>query len=171
MDGKKVLYLFIFVLFIIGAMFAFNYFMANKDVSDELVDELPQEDVIAIDNVLVPDQAASDEIYVEKALLRSDEAGGYVTVFRTDESGMPTGMIGVSSYLEPGISDNFLVPLDEGETVEVGDTLVAMLYGDDGDGVWSEDLDTVLMDENGQIVMTSFTILAEEDIPGFETKL
>jgi hypothetical protein len=171
MNSKKVLYLFIAIVVIILLLFGMNTYLSSR-VSDEPEGiDTPQVEVISIDNMVVPDQAAGSEVFIEKVLLKSDGAGGYVVIHRVGEDGAPGEIIGSSQYLEPGVTQNFLVSLYDGQTVDVGDRVIAMLHTDDGDKAFDATLDGAIVDDLGAVVMVTFNILAEEDIPGFETKL
>ena len=83
----------------------------------------------------------------------------------------PGAIIGASAYLEPGVTENMVLSLMEGEEVVVGDVLYAMLHTDDGDKEWNGEVDTPITNDDGEIVMVRFMILAEEDLPGFDVKL
>ena len=81
-------------------------------------------------------------------------------------------MIGVSRYLEPGVTENLVITLGGGETVEVDETVVAMLHADDGNGVWDSETDMPLTDDEGNIIQVIFTIVDDlESVPGFDAKL
>jgi len=171
MDSKKILYLVSGIIIIILALFGFNKFLSNTVVEAPVVDDTQGVEVISIDNVIVPDQASGDQVFIEKVLLKSDGFGGYVVIHRVTDDGAPGEIVGVSNYLEPGISENFLITLNEGQTVDIGESVIAMLHADDGDKVFDVALDGAIVNDQGAVVMALFNILAEEDIPGFETKL
>lgn len=173
--NKKIIYLIVGLIIVIIALFAFNKFLKNEVVEEPPVDKSPVEmpvEIISIDTLVVPDQAPGDEIFVEKVLLKTDGNGGFVVVHRVTEDGETGDVIGVSRYLEPGVTENLVVDLNEGETVEVDETVVAMLHADDGDGVWNPETDMSLTDDEGNIIQVIFTIVDNlEDVPGFEAKL
>ena len=57
-------------------------------------------------------------------------------------------------------------------TVEVDETVVAMLHADDGNGVWDSETDMPLTDDEGNIIQVIFTIVDDlESVPGFDAKL
>ena len=174
--NKKITYLIIGLIIIIVALFGFNKFLKKEVIEEPPVVEKPLTEepieIISIDTLVVPDQAPGDEIFVEKVLLKTDGNGGFVVVHRVTEDGETGDVIGVSRYLEPGVTENLVVDLNEGETVEVDETVVAMLHADDGDGVWNPETDMSLTDDEGNIIQVIFTIVDNlEDVPGFEAKL
>lgn len=174
MDNKKIMYWVGGIVVCIIGFFGLNAFL-NKptDTKESSVDNVVgQAEVISVDNIVVPDQAGSSKIFVEKVLLKTNGKGGYVVIHRTAKDGTPGVIIGVSKYLEPGVNDNIVVPLNSGETVAIGDKLIAMLHGDNGDTIWNDaTLDAPILREDGSNVMWKFSILDEKDLPGFEQKL
>ena len=172
--NKKIIYLIIGIIIIILALFGFNKFLKKEVIEDPLIEEIPVEipvEVISVDNLVVPDQAPGDEVYVEKVLLRTDGEGGFVTIHKTNEEEEAGNMIGVSAYLETGVTENLLVVLNEGEIIDNPSDLVAVLHADDGDGVWNPETDLPLLDDEGNIVQIVFTMGNVEDVPGFDAKL
>ena len=173
--NKKVVYLFVGLVVVIIALFAFNKFLKEEVVEEPIIIETPTEEpieIISINNIVVPDQAPGNEVFVEKVLLKTDENGGFVVVHRLNEDEGVGDVIGISRYLEPGVTENLIVFLNEGETAEIGETVIAMLHADDGDGVWNSETDMLIVDNEGNIVQITFTIIDNlEDVPGFEAKL
>jgi len=177
------------------ALFAFNSFLREEEGLVETptmqVEEQQQEEVevISVDNLIVPDQAGGEEVFIERVLLKTGGQGGYVTVHRAiitmgdivaeegyegeieDEFYSPGDMIGVSEYLEPGVTQNMIMPLEDGEEVVAGDVILAVLHTDDGDKIFVAENDPVLTDDEGNEIMVSFEILAEEDLSEFDVKL
>jgi hypothetical protein len=173
--NKKIIYLIVGLIVIAIALFAFNKLLKEEVVEEPIITETPEEEqveIISVNNLIVPDQAPGAEVFVEKVLLKTDEDGGFVVIHRVTEDGDTGEVIGVSRYLEPGITENLVVVLNEDETVEVGETVTAILYADDGNGVWNSETDMPITDDEGIIIQATFTILDNlEDIPGFEAKL
>ena len=173
--NKKIIYLIVGLIVIAIALFAFNKFLKEEVIEEPIITETPEEEpveIISVNNLVVPDQAPGSEVFVEKVLLKTDGAGGFVVVYRVTEEGEAGDIIGVSEYLEPGVTENLVVALNEGETVQVGDTIIAILHTDSGDGVWNFETDTSITDDEGNVVQVTFTILDNlEDVPGFEAKL
>lgn len=168
MNTKKLIYLFIAIVVIILALFAFNKFLSRQVVDDGVVEEVPP---VSVTNIIVPDQAGNNSVFVEEVSLKEGGPGGFVGIYRTTEDGSTGELIGVSGYLESGVvTNNFIVNLYEDETFAVGEKLIALVHADDGDMIWNKDVD-MPMEYNEGLVMVTFTILSEEDIPGFETKL
>ena len=176
--NKKIIYLIVGLIIVIIALFAFNKFLKEEVVEEPIVEEPPVEEpteepieIISVNNLVVPNQAPGTEIFVEKILLKTDGKGGFVTIHRVNEEGETEEIMGVSSYFEPGVTENILVVLNEGETVDAPLEMVAMLHADDGDGVWNSETDIPLLDDEGNIVQVVFTMDNPKDAPGYDTKL
>ena len=171
--NKSITYLIVGVIVVIIALFGLNRFLSDGVVDDpNQGDDQSEEIVLEPTNVLiVPNQAVVDEVYVEKISIKDDAEGGFVAVYRVKEDGSTGDLIGVSDYIENGETDNFVVSLNDGEMLAVNDVVRVMLHGDDGDKEWNMEVDTVLTNEDGNDVIAVFTVLDEEAIPGFETKL
>jgi len=161
--NKKIVYFIVVIVFIVIGFFAFNKFLKNeREVSVEN---------ISINNIIVPDQAPGNEIFVEEVLLEAKEAGGFVIFYRINEDNSEGDMIGNSRYLSPGFTKNFLVPLYKGETAEIGETILAVLHSDNGDSVWDYEKDLATKDIEGNIIKVTFKIIDNlEDLPGFDSK-
>ena len=172
--NKKVIYLIIGIIVVVVALFAFNKFLKKEVIEEPLIVEIPVEipvEIISVNNLVVPNQAPGTEIFIERVLLKTDGNGGFVIIHRTEDNNAGE-IVGVSNYIEPGITDNVTTLLNDGETVEIDEVLIAILHGDDGDGVWNSETDTPLTDDEGSIIQVTFTIIDNlEDVPGFEAKL
>ena len=174
--NKKILYLVIGLIIIAIALFAVNKFLKEEVVEESVVPEVVEEEnlveIISVNNIDAADQAPGNEMFIEKVLLKTDGSGGFVVIYRTTEDGETGDIIGVSDYLAPGVTDNLVVTLDEGEVVEIDETVIAMLYADDGDGVWNSETDMPIVDNKGVIIKSTFTIKDDlEAVPGFEAKM
>ena len=173
--NKKIIYLIVGLIIVIIALFGFNKFLKEEVVEEPIIEEPPVEEpieIISINTLVVPDQAPGDEVYVEKVLLKTDGNGGFVVVYRVTEDGETGDVIGVSRYLEPGVTENLVVTLNEGETVEIDETVIVVLHADDGNSVWNSETDMSLTDDEGNIVQVIFTIVDDlESVPGFDAKL
>ncbi|NJW52459.1 DUF7282 domain-containing protein [Salinimicrobium oceani] len=95
----------------------------------------------------------------------SMSADGWVVIHRDNGSGGPMvpEIISVPQMVEAGESMDVMVQLKEGETVEDGETLWAMLHTDDGIiGTYefngSNGLDAPIMDEADNVVTQSFEV-------------
>ena len=80
--NKKIVYLGVGIIVVIVALFVFNSFLSKEVIEEAIVEETPVVDVISINNLIVPNQAAETEIFVEKVLLKSNESGGFVVIRR-----------------------------------------------------------------------------------------
>lgn len=104
------------------------------------------------------------------------DRSGYVVVHASNEAGngpMVPEIISQPVYLEAGTYSDVKVPLKESATVTAGATIWIMLHTDTGEEeVYEFDgqngLDLPIMDENGDIVMTSIEItsISTEAITG-----
>ena len=172
---KKILYLIIGLIIVAFALFAVNKLLKEEVVEEPTAPEVVEEElveIISINNIDVPDQAPGNEVFVGKVLLKTEENGGFVIIHRATEDGEVGDIIGVSQYLTPGVTENFVVTLNEGEVVEIDETVIAMLHADDGDGVWNSETDISIINSEGDVVMSAFTIIDNlEEVPGFEAKL
>ena len=148
--NKKILAFIIIIALIVIALFAINSVL-KKDVEES---EVTPEEVI-VPSVSAPDQAGGMEVFINEVVLLD---GGYVAIHR-EFDGVASTTIGVSGFLPAGTATNFLISLDE-EVVE-GDMLFAMLHVDDGDGLWSIELDTHLNDAGGAVIGQTFAIVDE----------
>lgn len=168
---KKITYLVVTIVVAIIAILIFNVFL-KKEVVEEPVIKDSQIEIISVNSILTPDQAGGEEVFIEKVLLKTDGNGGFVVAYRTTEDGSLGGVIGVSEYLTPGEHDNFIITLNDEEVIEIGENIIAILHGDNGDGEFSLEEDGALVDDEGNVVMSSFTVLDNlEDVEGFEAKL
>lgn len=174
MDTKKNIYWVVGgIVACIAGFFVLNMFLNRSATNQEPVDtSVAQGDVVTENTIRVPDQASESQIFVEEVRLKTDGNGGFVVIRRVAEGGVQSDEIGVSDYIKPGANKNIVVSLNVGETLAVGEKLVAELYGDDDDMLWNgAETDKLLMYDDGSPVMSEFTILAEEDLPGFDKKL
>jgi hypothetical protein len=175
MDNNKVVYWVVGIIACIAGFFALNMFLSRPAAvinESEIAKTQDQNEVVSVDNVVIPDQASGSTVFVEKVLLKTGGKGGFVVVHRAKQDGMPGEIIGVSKYLEPGVTENLLVSLDKDIKVSTGDKLIGMIHADNGDKTWNDaSADSPILNASGGIVMWKFNILAEEGLPGFEKKL
>lgn len=169
--NKKIIYLSVGIVAVIIALFAFNGFLTKEVIIEAPITQEPVVEIISINNLLVPDQAADSEIFVEKILLRSDEKGGFVVIYEAVETTEGTSTlfefgdaIASSSYISPGVTDNTLVSAYEDVSLEVGDVLIAVLYADEGDMLWDGETDTLILGDDEKPVQVIFNILSQGDI-------
>lgn len=172
--NKKIIGLFVVIVIVIVGLFAVNAFLKDDMVEpgssviedNTVVDEY----VVTKDMIMVPDQAAGSEVFVERVELLE---GGYVVIHRAameemaemDEEAAEDAepaysvgaIIGISEYLEAGVAENFIVALNEGETTEVDEKIYAMLHTEhdhdymmDADMAAEEDMDAEMMDEGAE---------------------
>ena len=176
MDNKKIAYWVGGIAVCIVGLFALNTFLNKGAVVRESEKKVEQSgngaEIISVDNLVIPDQASGDKIFVEKVLLKTGGKGGFVVIHKTKSDGTPGDIIGVSKYLEPGVTENLVVPLNKDQKVAIGDKVIGMLDADNGDKIWNDaTADAPILNSSGNFVMWKFNILAEEDLPGFEKKL
>lgn len=103
-------------------------------------------------NIVVNDQDAdSVSVLVASASLR---ATGYV-IIHEDNGGLPGAIIGIGQLLQPGTYKNISVISNK---LRPGVTYIAMLHGDDGNGIFNEANDKPLNDNAGNAVMVEFKV-------------
>lgn len=93
-------------------------------------------------------------VFVSEVLL---EKPSYIVIFRSDTQGNPGQRLGYGGVFKAGRYPNITMMLNE-ET-KAGDTLLAVLYIDNGDGLYKENEELPVKDEKGNQVMAKFSIL------------
>lgn len=185
--NKKIKILISVIVLVIVFLFTLNYFLQKEEkiIVDEIPNFVENVDIIAINNLIIPDQAGGSEIFLEKILLKTEGNGGYVLIheaIEVDNEKKEDGLsnvimyekgevLGVSNYFAPGVVKNKIMGLNNSVIVEAGDVLFAVLHEDDGNGVYLEEEDLEAKHKDGSILIIQFNIVAEEDLPGFEFKL
>lgn len=151
MNKKIITFIVVVVVVIIG------FFIASNLLKDKTkpIDVLPIKD-IPVNSISVPGQQVGTEIFISSLSFINP---GFVVIHRVGKDGAPADIIGSSRLFPAGTATNVLVPLNEGEKVSVGDMLVAMLHTDNGDGTLDPLLDTAILDENGAMFTSTFSIL------------
>ena len=151
MKNKSTIIFIAILVLVVAGFFVFNSFLKKnmlENISKDNIDKLNT-------SLVVPKQAGGMNIFIENVILGND---GYVVIHR-DEDGKPGVIIGVSELLSKGTVSNFLIDIDE-EIVE-GDSLFAVVHKDDGDKVFSPDMDVPALDDEGNIVLVRFDIVGE----------
>ncbi len=105
------------------------------------------------DSFTLGEQLPGDVAIVEYATLLQT---GFITI-HTDVAGEPGTLLGVSSLLPAGQTERVLVSLTT--NLVAGDSYIATLYYDDGDAVFMEQTDTLVIEPNsGTILRAPFTV-------------
>ena len=111
--------------------------------------------------VSAADQSAAGPITVGEVVAEED---GFIVLHRTNEDGSPVVPASIGhAQVSAGTNTDVVVPLDAGETLAAGETLIAMLHVDtNGNGVYefgpgSTDVDTPAT-KDGSPVVTPFTV-------------
>lgn len=103
--------------------------------------------------IVAQDQGPGRQITVANVVF---EKTGYVVIHRADATGQAGAVIGQSGIIS-GKAENVAISLKE--MVAAGDTLIAMLHTDDGDGVYEfPGADMPLKDDAGSVVQMKFSI-------------
>lgn len=97
--------------------------------------------------VLLEENEAGDSVAVASASLQED---GFIVLYRTDSTTGEVEQIAVSGLLEAGVYAD--EPVFEGVTVDANDSVAAVVYVDNGDGVFSTDDDIFALDASGSMV-------------------
>ena len=77
-------------------------------------------------------------------------SGGYVIIRRSSETEegteeiSPGVIIGVSDYIKAGLTENFVVTLNEEEVTEVGEVMFAMLHNESSTSSENQTFDSSL---------------------------
>lgn len=157
--------LIITILVILVALVAFLIFKSSKVVVKNTDNHEPIPETttgasgqfakLASNAVYVQDQLPGDTVIIAAASL---EEGGFI-VIKKDEGGNPGAIIGVSEFLVPQGYDKF----DIGTTESLADGLryYAVLYKDDGNGIFDPKNDTLVYSKisNGkEVVMSRFMV-------------
>lgn len=116
--------------------------------------------VIGRNAIYVADQAPSERIAVGFAVL---ENPGFV-VIHEDRGGEPGAILGQSALIGAGEA-NDLPPVLLLRKARDGETLLAMLHRDDGDGAFDPAKDVPVRDAGGELVTMQFSIDREASEP------
>lgn len=105
-------------------------------------------------SVNVTNQSATGSATITSA---SFDQGGFIVIHASTQDGAPGEVIGYSEYLAPGSYDEVEITLTK--PAKAGDTLFAMLHGDDGDATYGfPDEDLPLKDETGNVILQKYTV-------------
>ncbi len=89
-------------------------------------------------HIKVIDQSITDKALILSFAVKENS----FAVIRREEKGKPGEIIGISKVLSPGLYSNRWISLSE--SVAPGDLLLAMLYTDNGDGIFNDTNDALL---------------------------
>jgi hypothetical protein len=101
--------------------------------------------------VLVQDQSADTDIRIDKVVLPQE---GFVAI-HADAGGVPGAVVATSGVLSSGEQT---VTITSDKALNSGGVYYAVVYVDDGDGVFQTPQDTALTDEQGSVVSMSFLV-------------
>lgn len=87
----------------------------------------------------------------------SAQGKNFIVVYKGSEDDTHAEMIGKSQPIT-GSQNDFNIVLDK--PAVVGDQISAVLYGDNGDSLFSESEDVMILDESGSAVQANFIITA-----------
>lgn len=111
-----------------------------------------QDGVVTADTLTVDDQKEGTTVRIERVSMKQ---AGYIVVHK-DFMGTPFDVLGVSEYLAAGEHEDVEVTL-LAESKE-GDTMIALIHADNGDGVFTPADDTSVQNEEKKNVMAPFTV-------------
>lgn len=149
--NKPILTLVVVAIAIIGGYYAFTTPPVGDNQTANVAELLSGENAIYVEN-----QIPGEEVVVRGAKL---SASGYIVVHLANEDGSAGDIVGGTELLTEGTHENVLVSL--GGISQVGDSLIAMLHTDNGDGVVDAEGDVPVVDGDGNIIMMSFVVEAE----------
>ena len=129
--------------------------LADAPLSDPNFDPRVQGggEVTIIENeelLSVSDQVAAGSIAVGTALL---EKPGFVVVHE-NAGGQPGDLIGASHFLSAGNNSGIKILV----TTSAGNSYLAMIHNDDGDGAFNAENDRPATDGSGNTIVSEFTI-------------
>jgi len=195
--NKKVIYFILVIVVVVIGLFVVSKLLKDKMTNESEVVNTPNEEVInphlvSVNELIVPDQAPGQEVFIEKVSFKTDGDGGFVVISSIKEEvdnqvdnqeGPSRVIIGISQYFSQGtILENFIVKLKDGleETAVpvVGDTVVVSLYKKadqtnlDSEPMPDVELGGFLVGEQGKPIEVFFKILDNlETTSGFEAKI
>jgi hypothetical protein len=108
--------------------------------------------IVGENEVKIEDQEATSKTAVASYVFLQEP--GYVVVHEVTASGGPGAVLGVSSLLAAGQSENVAIPL--GEALASGKDYIAMLHYDNGDKTWNSATDLVATEGDGDEVLVKF---------------
>lgn len=101
--------------------------------------------------VLVQDQSIDSQVRIEEVVLPQD---GFVAI-HADAGGVPGSVVGVSDVLRAGTQTVAITP---DTTLMSSEVYYAVVYADDGDGVFQSPQDSPLTDTQNSVVSMSFLV-------------
>lgn len=145
----------ILIIIIIVGYFIYRVFFSETTVGTQTNTPTTTQNIIAAPSVQALDQAPGKQITVSSVNL---ERSGWVTIHK-EENNNPGTVIGVSTLMPSGKTDNVVVPLTI--TTRNNERVYVMLHDDNGNGRFEyPGPDIPLKDSVGSIVMTRITISA-----------
>lgn len=157
MDAKKNSLIIIGVIILgVGVWYYFGYGGLLKKVAENkhAENEKSAEGFrLGANAIYVQDQAPGRKVLVGFAALGEQ---GFVVIREIDD-GMSGEVVGVSELLPAGESGN-IPPVMLSREARHGETLIAILHRDDGDGVFDPMKDAPITDENGEPFAMQFMI-------------
>lgn len=152
--------LFIFMIIVAGIVGTALFFRVGRERPDSHGDSAGM--IIGTDAIYVADQAPSRTLTVAVVRLKNP---GFV-VIHEDAAGTPGGILGASSVLPAGETNN-PASIALSRVTRDGETLYAMIHADDGDGVFDAIKDKPALDPVGALpVMMIIMVSAEAGEPG-----
>ena len=129
---------------------------------DDQLDDMHDHDHSVSDALSVEDQTVSGNSVLVNSVMLSED--GWVVIHKDNEEGpVVPAIISEPKYLEAGTSENVMVMIKEGTTLNDGEKLWVMLHTDTGvEKVYefdtNQEVDTPITDASGKIRMIPITI-------------
>jgi len=105
--------------------------------------------------LIIGEQKTINYILIQDALM---PAPGFVAVFQ-NLNGKPGLLVGVSAYFPAG--DNTSLVVLPNDKLQIGQTVMAAMYQDDGDKVFDQTKDRVAVDSNDKVVFDEMIVVNE----------
>lgn len=138
------IFILVFLFLVLGALLGYKYIPKSENLSPS-----PQ----VIQSVIsVSDQKPGSSVLVGRVSMIK---AGYVVIYENN-NGKPGNIIGNSKILPEGESTNISVTLTK--VTADGESLFAVLHGDNGDNAFYPNIDVPLRDQDNNIMYTLFYV-------------
>ena len=128
----------------------------DVNVSNDQIDMNINADTTTPTDVLGLSLGAGTQATVSNITLNKP---GFVAVWSMDQSNKPDKVIGNSTLLPQGSSNEVKITT---QTLQEGKSYTVALYYDDGDGIFDATKDTMVQDNDGKGVMTTFVATKDQ---------
>jgi len=146
----------VLVIFVIGIVYyGFLFYSGNLETpiqnnSEDISGKL----LIQDDNAIaVTEQEPGTNVYANFVLIKD---AGFVVVHEINTDGSAGNIVGVSAFLPAGQSNGISITLSK--QTKDGKQYIAEVYKDNGDGIFNKNTDGAVLDGEGNIIQTTFSV-------------